>query len=158
MGTNLSEHFTLEEATASLIAASRGIDNTPSAEIVTSMKNTAAHMEKLRVMLRSPIDVSSWYRSPALNKAARGVRISQHCKGEAVDFLCPGYGTPLAICKFIATNKFILRFDQLILEHTWVHISFCSDPNATPRNEVLSLLASKKYAHGLTDPNGNPYE
>jgi len=82
---------------------------------------------------------------------------SSFVKGEAVDFICPAFGSPLEICKVIVKYADIIKFDQLILEHTWVHISWKSTPNATQRGQVLSLLSDKSYAKGLTDKSGKPY-
>ena len=46
-----------------------------------------------------PVLISSGYRSPKLNKAIGGSSTSAHMSGLAADFSCPGFGTPLAICK-----------------------------------------------------------
>ena len=152
----LSQHFTLDEATSSQTASRLGIYNTPSDAVIAVMKSTATNMETVRDILNSkPITVSSWYRSPELNVKIGGVKTSQHCKGEAVDFICPMYGSCYYVANAIMHSK--IDFDQLILEHTWVHISFKSDPYANQRRQVLSLLKSGGYANGLTDVNGHPY-
>jgi len=154
----LSEHFTLEEATESQTASRLGIDNTPSPEVRTAAAKTAVKLEKVRLILgENPIKVSSWIRVLELNRAIGSGDSSQHPKGEAVDFICPAFGTPLDVCKAIVKNKTLIGFDQLILEHTWVHISWKSTPNAIQRGEVLSLLSDKSYAKGLTDKSGKPY-
>jgi hypothetical protein len=74
--------------------------------------------------------------------------------GEAVDFISPTYGSPLQVCKQIIGYGDIINFDQLILEHSWVHISFAIS-SGNPRKQVLSLLQSGGYAQGLTDKHGN---
>lgn len=154
----LSENFDYEEAVASETAERKGIDNFhTSYEILETMKKTAVKMEKVRVVLGDkPVRINSWYRSPALNLAVGGSSQSQHCKGEAVDFICPRFGSPLRICQEIIKNKELINFDQLILEHTWVHISFAIS-SGKPRGQVLSLLNGGKYAAGLTDKTGKPY-
>ena len=152
---NLSDHFTLEEATISQTAVRRGIDNThPSKEIIVAATRTALRLEKVRVLLDKSINVSSWIRCKELNEALGSKLTSQHIKGEAVDFICPQFGTPTDICKLIVSQVELIRFDQLILEHTWVHISWNSDPNAIQRRQVLSLIRDGEYANGLTDING----
>lgn len=155
----LSEHFTLDEAIASQTAAREGIDNYPTnQEVITTASKTAVKMEKVRVVLNNlPISISSWIRCLALNRALKSSDSSQHVKGEAVDFICPAFGSPLEICKQLVKYKEVIGWDQLILEHTWVHISWKSTPNATQRGEVLSLLSDKSYAKGLTDKSGKPY-
>jgi hypothetical protein len=146
---NLSEHFTLEEATLSQTAIRRGLDNTPSPETIEVLKRTALQMEKVRALLGKPILVSSWFRSLLVNQAVGSSATSQHIKGEAVDFICPAYGTPYAICKFLMESSILIRYDQLIYEGTWVHISFVSIPGVSPRKEVLTYMLDKSYRKGL---------
>lgn len=158
--TYLSEHFTLEEATASQEAARRGIDNAhPDAHIITTASKTAVKMEKVRSLLGDlGVLVSSWIRCLALNRALGSKDDSQHVKGEAVDFTCPTYGTPLDVCKKLIAEKTLVGFDQLILEHTWIHISWNSTPGSVQRGQVLSLLSGGGYANGLTDKSGKLYD
>jgi len=156
--SQLSDHFSLEEATASKTADEAGIDNsTPSDEIISAATRTALKLEKVRVLLGSlPLTVNSWIRCLDLNRALGSKDTSQHLKGEAVDFVCPAFGSPTEICQKLVANITLVNFDQLILEHTWVHISWNSTPNAQQRGEVLSLLSTGGYATGLTDKEGNP--
>ena len=152
----LSEHFSLAEAITSQTAERHGLNNTPSPEVIVVMEKAAVKMEKVRVILNnSPIHVNSWYRGMAVNGYLKSTPTSQHTKGEAIDFICPKFGSPLDICRKIIENKDLIGFDQLILEHTWVHISF-SILNSAPRGQVLSLLANGSYAVGLTDKQGKP--
>jgi len=150
----LSEHFSLTEATRSSTAARLGIDNTQvSPEVLANARLTATRMEKVRLILESPIHIDSWIRCLLLNRALKSKDTSQHLLGLAVDFVSPTFGTPLAICQKLIQYQDLLRFDQLILEHTWVHISFCS-PDSKPRGQVLTLLKTGRYAKGLTDIEG----
>lgn len=152
----LSTHFSLEEATISQTADRLGIDNSsPSPEIITNAARIAVKLEKVRIVLgEKPINVSSWIRCLGLNRALRSKDDSQHILGEAVDFISPQFGTPLQICKQLIKERVLIGWDQLILEHSWVHISWKSIPNAVQRGQVLSLLSTGGYANGLTDPSG----
>ena len=146
----LSQHFTLEEATLSETAARNGIDNShPDARTITTASNTAVRMEIVRQILGAPIHINSWIRCLELNRALKSSDHSQHILGEAVDFICPGFGTPTQVAETLLEFKDSVGFDQLILEYTWVHISWKSLPNAVQRGEVLSLLPSGGYANGL---------
>jgi hypothetical protein len=140
----LSPHFTLDEFTTSQTAARMGLDNTPPPEIMPALLKTAQGMEAVRVRLGSaPISVSSGYRSPAVNKAVGGSANSQHSRGEAVDFICPRFGTPAEVVDAIKGSG--IDFDQLILEFDrWVHISFC----AQPRHMVLKIDAKGTRPYG----------
>lgn len=154
----LSEHFTLEEATISQTASREGIDNShPSDEVIISAGRTAVRMEKVRAVLNHPVSVNSWIRCLELNRALKSKDSSQHVKGEAVDFICPAFGSPLQICQALVKVKDLLRWDQLILEHTWVHISWNSIPGGLQRGQVLSLLSDGGYAIGLTNNQGKLY-
>lgn len=153
---NLSAHFTLEEACHSQMAIAHGIANIPNHDVMSVLSRTAVHMETLRALLSHPITISSWYRSPEVNTLVGSANTSQHIKGEAVDFISPSFGDPLHICRAIIANKDTIPFDQLILEHGWVHISFAI-LSGQPRGQVLSLLSNGHYAQGLTNAHGVPY-
>lgn len=128
----LSPHFSLYEATFSSTAERLGIDNTPSAVILEHIRLTAASMENVRVLLRNPVHIDSWYRCGVLNGAVGGSKTSAHMDGYAVDFVCTEFGTPLQIVKAIESSG--ITFDQCIQEGSWVHISF--DPKS--RFQVLT--------------------
>lgn len=148
MTTWLSDHFSLEELTASQTAARQGIRNDPPPAERAALSSTAERMEDVREILGGKvITVSSGYRSPALNAAVGGTAKSAHVRGRAVDFICPRFGSPLDICRALAAaeRRGEIRFDQLIEEGTWVHISF--DPRL--RGEVLTAAKGGGYVAGL---------
>ncbi len=151
----LSQNFSIPEAVYSETALKLNLNNVPDRLVLHRMEQVAECMERVRALLDNKgIHVNSWYRSPEVNKAVGSNTInSQHIKGEAVDFVCPKFGTPFDICKKIIKYSELIRYDQLILEHNWVHISFAIAPHDN-RNQVLSLLATGKYAIGLTDKQG----
>lgn len=136
---NLSEHFTLAEATVSQTAARQGIDNTPDAQMIDALRHTAQFMEHIRDVLGHPIVVTSWYRCPALEDViAPGRRtVGHHPLGAAVDFIAPGYGSPLEIASRLSTMTAALAIGQLIYElGSWVHISRLP---VAPINRVLTI-------------------
>lgn len=152
----ITEHFWFSDITKSETAARLGIDNSLPENLLDTAKRTLLRMEKVRVMLAQPCFIGSFYRCLPLNRALRSHDTSQHPKCEAIDFTSPAFGTPLEICKFLLKHQELIRWDQLILEHTWVHISWNSIPNGLQRGQVLSLLESGKYATGLTNKQGVP--
>lgn len=140
---NLTPHFTLAEMTVSQTAARKGLSNEPTERALENLIKIAYTMEDVRALLGSKaISVSSGYRSIAVNKAVGGSNTSAHVDGLACDFICPAFGSPLAICKLIAKSG--IKFDQLIEEGTWVHISI--DPRM--RQQVLTMR-NGKYSMGL---------
>lgn len=144
---NLSKHFTYREGTYSATARDKKIDNNPNPVQLEAMKFTALKMEAVRQLLDNrPLYITSWFRSFALNVAINGAQNSQHSKGEAVDFKCPGWGSPKQIAMQLLANKSILQYDQLILEPTWVHISF--KPHGA-RGVELTCRAPGHYLPGI---------
>ena len=124
MTTRLSPHFSLEELTVSAMAARRGLDNTPTGDALKTLESTACRMETVRALLgNKPIIVLSGYRAPAVNTAVGGSKTSAHRTGHAVDFICPGFGSPYQVAQHLA--KTLGGFDQIIQEFgRWVHIGF----------------------------------
>jgi len=87
------------------------------------MQVAAAGMERVRVLLGNRvIHIDSWFRCPMLNKAVHGAEHSDHMLGWCVDFVCPSFGTPVEIAQAVVASD--IQFDRIILEGTWVHISF----------------------------------
>ena len=141
-----SKYFTLQELTFSDTATRLNIDNTPTSAIIVNLADTARRMDLIRDLLAKPITVVSGYRSPPLNTAIGGATHSAHMTGHAVDFISRSFGSPLEICQKIVSAG--IKFDQLIQEGTWVHISF--DPQM--RNQVLTAgfaTGKAQYRNGL---------
>lgn len=119
----LTDHFSLAELTASATAQRLGIDNHAGLEIVSHLTQLAMGLERIRSALdNKPLRITSGYRCAALNKAVGGARLSAHMDGWAADFVCPEFGTPLAIVRALQATA--IPFDKLIQEGTWVHVSF----------------------------------
>lgn len=147
--TQLSEHFTLEEFVFSSTAIRKGIDNTPTPAIVEALTTAANGLESVRngPLGGKPCHVDSAYRCWLLNAAVGGAAGSAHMEGWAIDFICPDFGTPLEIAKAIIASG--IAFDKLIMEGTWVHISFAP----TLRRIVLTAhfgAGGTTYTEGLS--------
>ena len=139
---NISEHISLKEATRSNTAKRLGIENMPDNETLITMQITAEHIfEPLRDKFNEPIYISSFYRSPELNKAIGGSTSSQHCKGEAIDI--DDVYSKASNADFFNYIKNKLEFDQLIWEFgddenpAWVHVSYSLGKN---RMRVLKAI------------------
>lgn len=143
----LTADFHLSEFIRSQTADRRGLDNTPTASAMGNIRNfLAPGMQEVRDLINAPIHISSGYRSPIVNAAIGGSTKSQHMDGMACDFTAPFFGTPKDIARVIAASK--IKFDQLIMEGGWVHISFA----ATPRLQILTARFTNgvaRYTPGL---------
>lgn len=119
----LSMFFTLEEMTRSPKAEADGIDNAPTLDALVNLQTTALKLDAVRKLLGKAVLISSGYRGQALNKAVGGSVTSAHMSGNAVDFTCPAFGTPVQVFDRIRHSG--IKFDQLICEkNRWVHIGF----------------------------------
>lgn len=129
----LSPHFDLSEL---VVTQQRGIDNTPTQEVLANLARTAELLENIRKYLGDrSIIVTSGYRSPAINAAVGGVANSAHITGRAADFICPGFGSPYEVAKAIELSD--IEYDQLIVEYrAWVHVAWAT----VPRNEHWTYL------------------
>lgn len=138
--TALTPHFALSEFTDSQTAARKGLNNVPAygTPELANLERTAQVMEEVRTILGDkPILISSGYRSPAVNSAVGGSRTSAHMSGLAVDFTCPGFGTPLQICKALEPHMRKLGIDQLIHEYNqWVHLGLTA---GAPRHMAMTI-------------------
>lgn len=138
----LTKNFTLRELTKT----SQKFDNTPNDDEVQNLIKTAVQMEAVRALLgNNPVSVSSAFRSERVNRAVGGSSTSAHRSGEAVDFVCVGFGNTTQVCHAIANSS--IPFDQLIWEGSWVHIGFRH--NGKPRRQVMTKRPGQPYVNGL---------
>lgn len=147
--TQLTEHFTVEELTASPTAKRLGLSNNPTPEHLANMKYVCEKiLEPVRAHFGKAVKINSSYRSPAVNKAVGGSKTSQHVNGQAVDFEIEGIDNK-TVADWVADN---LEFDQVILEFYtkgdknsgWVHASIKKEGG----NRKQRLIASKSKAGG----------
>lgn len=140
---NLSEHFTLDEATYSETAVRLGISNQPSPQQLENMKIAAEHLEKVRA-LTGPLRVNSWLRLPDVNVAVGGSKVSAHMDGWAIDCSSSTH-TPYELCQIV--KKAGIKFDQMIHEYgRWMHISFAPEMR---QQELTIFKPEGKYKPGI---------
>jgi hypothetical protein len=134
---NISKYITYLEATTSQTATRKGIVNTPGDKELINMQLVGIRVfDVVREHFKTPLRVSSFYRSLLLNNSIGGARTSQHVKGQAIDIQGTGEVTNKMIFDYIKDN---LDFDQLINEYnySWVHVSYVSkDKN---RKQILNI-------------------
>lgn len=145
----LSANFQLQEFLQSQTAARKGIDMTPSDEVIENLQALVTNfLQPLRDLVGGPIRITSGFRPPALNEEIGGSSTSQHMEGKAVDFQVPGF-EPIEICEIAIVNG--LPFDQLIHEfRSWVHASYNGDENRNAKLTAKLVNGSTQYTHGIT--------
>jgi uncharacterized protein YcbK (DUF882 family) len=139
------KYFTIKELTNSATAKRKGIDNTPSQEVVRNLTALTDNvLDPLREAWGSAITVSSGYRSPRLNVAVGGVKTSQHREGKAADLVVGTKADNYKLFQLAISLK--LPYDQIIWEKTatatWVHISYDASRN---RRQILPSSEAAKY-------------
>jgi len=146
----ISDHISMKEALRSNTAQRLGIDNMPDNDTLVTMQITAQHIfEPLRNHFNEPIYISSFYRSPELNKAIGGSAKSQHCKGEAIDI--DDVYSKASNADFFNYIKDKLEFDQLIWEFgdnenpAWVHVSYSLGKNRMRILKAIKENGKTKY-------------
>jgi hypothetical protein len=151
-GPRLSEHFTVAEFTASRTATAQSIDNDLPIELLANARATAAMLERIRSHLGDlagrdiPVNITSGYRSQALNAAVGGSPRSDHLQALAADIRAPAFGTPLDVARALEDVTDELGIGQLINEYPdkggagWVHVSIQSPAQA--QNRIITVTAS----------------
>lgn len=144
----LSKNFTLQEFTKSVSAIRNNIENSPNAEHIRNIQLLVKYvLQPLRDGLKKPIRITSGYRSEALNKAIKGSKKSQHCKGQAADiqFKVDGIMDNKAIWDKVI--ELDLPFDQMINEfnYSWIHISYNEEHNRRALLEAYKESGKTKY-------------
>jgi hypothetical protein len=127
---NLTEHFTLEELTAT---SHRQFDNTPNDAEMANLVKLAEFLEQVKAALDGkPVMISSGFRCKAVNDSVGSRDSSQHRVGAAADFKVPGM-TPDQVVRTIIEAD--LPFDQIIREFSdpvngggWTHVSIADKP------------------------------
>lgn len=156
----LSKDFELSEFTRSDKAEELNIPNEPSADQINSLIDLVNKViQPLRDLIGKPVIVLSGFRSEAANEAVGGEPNSQHTKGEAADLRVNGY-PPEAVAKILVKAWKLkmseINFDQLIVEPTWIHVSYRRGRN---RNELLKAIPAgivngkQKYIYQKLDVN-----
>jgi zinc D-Ala-D-Ala carboxypeptidase len=146
----LSEHFNLSEFIQSDAAVRKGLDNTPSPEVVVNLTRVANVLELVRGHFAKPVKPSSGYRSPEVNKAIGGSKTSAHCAGLAADFRVDGVDN-VTVCEWIRDN--VSDYDQVIYEFGptgWVHLGLAEKPR---RQALTACKQNGKtvYLSGIKD-------
>ena len=123
------KYFELDEFVRSDMAKKKGIDNTPTFEIVQHLDELVEKvLDPLRAAYGQPIKVSSGYRCLALNTAVGGAATSVHMLGYAADLQVGGSFNKFRDFTVEWFRKTGTKFDQLLLERDaktgakWIHI------------------------------------
>ncbi len=135
--TTLSTHLRLSEMLRSQDAARLLIPNDVTPDQIKCLTTFATNLFEPARALVGLLHVDSGYRSPALNKAVGGAPDSEHMACNAGDLIPKTMRLRDAIMKIAASS---LRFDELILEYSWMHLAIYG-PGKCQRRRVLQAFA-----------------
>lgn len=118
----ISPHFSFEELVFTSFPDFKVLNRLEGEKRLSELTALSFYLlEPVRLILNSPLKITSAYRCRALNAFVGGSASSQHLKGEAADFIPLNVGLSEAFLKI--KNCLGLHFGQLISEPGWIHIS-----------------------------------
>lgn len=149
MSTPLSEHFTLEQL---CVTDQKGVDNTPNATQVQSLKRLATEVLEPIYSAVGPFTVISAFRSPALNAKLAGVNsqvssTSYHMQGWAADIVPVGSKSAANFMADIIRSG--VPYGELYLKNTAIHISLPTDAKRSVAGKVVNNQYIKFSAEDL---------
>lgn len=147
----LSPNFKLSELVSSNTAKAKGLANDPTPEIEEALEDLCKEaLEPIRALV-GPLKVNSGYRSDAVNKSVGGSTTSAHSYGHAADVV------PLKCTWKQAMDKIVeagIELDQLIYEHTWLHVGHLHPKTKKKRGDLLAMFKSNgKVTYEAYDPD-----
>lgn len=133
----ISRYFTMGQAIDSTLAKKYKIKNIPNNRQKMNIRYTAKRLDEVRRLLGRPIYITSWYRSKAVNKKARGVGTSAHQDGLAVDFMLKKGKAGWK--EFNKIKKKMSTYDQLIYypKRGHLHIGFRANKSRDRRETMI---------------------
>lgn len=124
------KYFTYAEMIKSANAIQKRIWNATTHENEENIRELVEKvLDPLREKYGKPINVTSGFRNPQVNRACNGEYTSQHLRGEAADISVGNAKLNLELAKLIIQSG---NYDQLILEEVgkkdlqpqWLHVSW----------------------------------
>lgn len=132
-------YFKFIEMIRSAKADQYNIDNFPNdCDIIDNIINTMENLDVIREMYGKPLNISSGYRCPELNKKVNGKEKSQHLKGQAADINLGSVEKNREFFNWLVQHKDEFEFDQILDEYgyQWVHYSVKKSEN---RKQILHI-------------------
>lgn len=133
----ISRFFTMGEAVDSGFAKKHRIKNIPNSRERMNIRYTALRMDEVRIILKRPLVVTSWFRSSRLNKAIGGSKTSAHRDGLAVDVLLKKGKAGMR--EYELVKKKMSSYDQLIYypRRGHLHIGFRKNKYEERRQNMI---------------------
>lgn len=143
----LSPHFTLKELLATEHTDLISLQQEEVKPYINNLYILCNYiLEPIRNYYKVPVTVTSGFRGNTLNKRVGGSSTSQHCLGEAADFLVKGK-TVDEVFEDIRDGKIDICYRQLIKEKIngkfWTHIAMVKIPYNDKDPKYMQKLTTK---------------
>lgn len=150
----LTPNFKLSEMLKSNVADAHRLKNLPTPEHEANLVLLAERLERVRAAVGKAVNVTSAYRSAAVNAKIRGAsKTSRHLTGEAADIWVKGVSVPGLATAILDAG---IPFDQLISYDDTTHLHIGIRVSGDERGELLrSVTTSKGKVYQPWDPRGN---
>lgn len=139
----MTKNFTLAELTKT----NTGLPNALPKHLEGNLRALAENILQPARDALGAIEVTSAYRSPAVNKAVGGSKTSQHVQAQAADLKYSGGNDVLL--EWLLEN---VEYDQIINEHpdangvpSWVHVSYSEGKNRKQKLKAVKVNGKTKY-------------
>ena len=108
-------------------------------------------LQPIRDFFDVPLIITSGYRYPQLNKKVKGSENSQHLYGEASDFYLKGVSNKDAFIWITCSSNLV--YGQVILEPSWIHISYPKMYKEYRKNLIAERIDGKMRYRRVKDGN-----
>jgi uncharacterized protein YcbK (DUF882 family) len=139
----MTKNFTLAELTKT----NTGLPNALPKHLEGNLRALAENVLQPARDALGAIEVTSAYRSPAVNKAVGGSKTSQHVQAQAADLKYSGGNDVLL--EWLLEN---VEYDQIINEYpdangvpSWVHVSYSEGKNRKQKLKAVKVNGKTKY-------------
>jgi len=139
----MTKNFSLAELTQT----NTGLPNALPKHLEANLRALAENVLQPARDALGPIEVTSAYRSPEVNRKVGGSKTSQHVQAQAADLKYSGGNKVLL--DWIIEN---VEFDQIINEYpdasgepSWVHVSYAEGKNRKQKLKAVKVNGKTKY-------------
>lgn len=143
----LSPHFSFDELTTTSHSSLQESNRKSAESFKKNLTYTAGALEEIRTLLGVPLQITSGFRMPALNKAVGGSATSKHTQGLCADFIPIGMEVKEAFALLTTHKSKLLSVRKIIIEgvkgKSWIHMQ--AKVLASEPTDLYATVDGKNY-------------